>query len=183
VWKLIVALACGFAAGAASAQTVSGTVYEGSAPARDAFVIVHWTGQRPGFFHYESVCLQAALAKTDERGRFEIKEPPPLRSTFLVWRREPSVAVWKPGFDTRSRGKTEWTLAPTTRSREERVLLAEIIGNYGCSDGEGGLVPLVDANGALADFRKALAAELPPKPSTQPQIQVLPRGGPGPASR
>jgi hypothetical protein len=138
---------------------VNGTVYEGSAPSKDAFVIVHWTGTRPGFGHYESVCLQAAVARTDERGRFEIKEPPPLRSTFLVWRREPAIAVWKPGFDTQSGDANRWTLTPTRLDAERRAGIAEILGHYGCTDDKGMLVPLVDSNGALAEFRKALAAE------------------------
>ena len=95
--RLGLALLCALAAaGPASAQTVSGAVYEGGAPAKDAFVIVHWTGNRPGFVHFQTVCIQAAVARTDERGRFEIREPPPLRSTFLVWRYEPAIAVWKP---------------------------------------------------------------------------------------
>ena len=121
-----------FTAGSAAAQTVSGTVYEGSAPSKDAFVIVHWTGTRPNLWHYESVCIQAAVARTDERGRFEIKEPPPLRSTLLVWRRDPAVAVWKPGFDTQ-RAESRFLLVPTTMSREQRA--------------------------GIAEFRKALAAE------------------------
>ena len=151
--------ACLFlAAGTAAAQTVSGTVYEGRAPSQDAFVIVHWTGTRPGFGHYESVCIQAAVARTDERGRFEIRQPPALRSTFLVWRREPAIAVWKPGFDTQ-RAESRFSLVPTTMNREQRAGIAEILGHYGCTDDKGMLVPLVDTNGALAEFRKALAAE------------------------
>jgi len=159
VRELGLALLCGLAApGPAGAQAVSGTVYEGSAPSPNAFVIVHWTGTRPGFGHYESVCIQAAIARTDERGRFEIREPPPLRSTFLVWRRDPAIAVWKPGFDTQ-RAEGRFSLVPTTMNREQRAGIAEILGHYGCTDDKGMLVPLTDTNGALADFRKALAAE------------------------
>ena len=145
-------------AGTAAAQTVSGTVYEGSAPSKDAFVIVHWTGTRPGFGHYESVCIQAAITRTDERGRFEIQEPPALRSTFLVWRREPAIAVWKPGFDTQ-RAEGRFSLVPTTMSREQRAGIAEILAHYGCTDDKGMLLPLSDSSGALAEFRQALAAE------------------------
>ena len=101
--ELGLALLCGLAApGPAGAQAVSGTVYEGSAPSPNAFVIVHWTGTRPGFGHYESVCIQAAITRTDAQGRYELAEPPPLRSTFLVWRRDPAVAyVQEDGIEVR----------------------------------------------------------------------------------
>jgi hypothetical protein len=170
-------------AGSAAAQTVSGTVYEGSAPSKDAFVIVHWTGTRPGFGHYESVCIQAAVARTDERGRFQIKEPPPLRSTFLVWRRDPAIAVWKPGFDTQRRGDAnEWSLAPTKMSPEQRAANAEGLAYYGCTD-KGTLVPLVDANGALAEFRRSLSAEMSGRTPAPLRVEVLPRPAVKPAAR
>jgi hypothetical protein len=120
------------------------------------------------------VCIQAAIARTDERGRFEIQEPPPLRSTFLVFRRDPAVAVWKPGFDTQRRGDAnEWMLVPTTMTPEQRTANAEGLAWHGCTDPKGMLVPLVDANVALDDFRKALSAELPGRTPAPLRVEVL----------
>jgi len=137
----------------ARAEDVSGRVLELAGtqrlPSANAFVIVHWTGRRPGFGHYESVCIQAAIAKTDAQGRFAIAEPPPLRSTFLVFRNDPAVAVWKPGFDTH-RGQGEWTLSPTRMTREERTGIVEILRGYGCRDAQGMLVPLAGSQRVLA---------------------------------
>ena len=137
------------------AQDVAGTVFEVSndarTPSAGAFVIVHWTGRRPGLFHYESVCIQAAIARTDAQGRFEIAEPPPLRSTFLVWRNDPAVAVYQPG-------------------------LAAAMADMGCRDENAMLVPLVDPQGVLPAFRAALASELPPKLPPKMEVRVL-RGG------
>ena len=124
-----------------------------------AACLLHWTGTRPGFGHYESVCIQAAIARTDERGRFEIRKPPPLRWTFLVWRRDPAIAVWKPGFDTQAGEGNRWTLTPTQLDAERRAGIATILGHYGCTDEKGMLLPLTDSNGALAAFRSALASE------------------------
>lgn len=150
-------------AAGAQAQDVSGRVFEltatGRAPSANAFVIVHWTGRRPGFGHYESVCIQAAIGRTDEQGRFAIQEPPPLRSSFLVFRDDPAIAVWKPGYDEQSRKAGEWTLEPTKASVEMRKAMADGLGSYGCSDNKGMLLPLTDPQGVLGDFRRALEAE------------------------
>lgn len=153
--------------GGAQAQGVQGTVYEvadagaARAPSPNAFVIVHWTGRRPGFGHYESVCIQAAIGRTDGQGRFAIQEPPPLRSTFFVFRDDAAVAIWKPGLDERFglRKPGEWTLVPTKLTAEERAFAADGMAAFGCHDGQGMPVPLTDPQGVLADFKKALAAE------------------------
>jgi hypothetical protein len=173
----VVALSLGLAVVApAHAQDVAGTVYEVSgntrAPSAGAFVIVHWTGQRPGLFHYESVCIQAAITRTDAQGRFAIAEPPPLRSTFLVWRRDPAVALYKPGFEQRD----GLTLVPTPR------VFHDSMAHMGCSDKQGSLIPLTDPQGVLPAFRAALASETPPKPSLEPKVQVLRRAQPQPAA-
>ena len=144
------------------AQDVRGTVFEvangGRAPSAGAFVIVHWTGRRPGLGHYESVCIQAAIARTDPQGRFAIAEPLPLRSTFLVFRNDPAVAVWKPGFDTSPELPVNgvWNLVPTRATAEMRKAMAEGLSYYGCSDDQGRLLPLTDPQGVLPDFRRAL---------------------------
>ena len=180
------------------AQEVRGTVFEVEnpeapraqwkrAPSAGAFVIVHWTGTRPGLAHYESVCIQAAIARTDAQGRFEIAEPPPLRSTFLVWRDDPAVAVYKPGFDDRRdlgvRGvQRELTLAPTRLDAAQRAAFAELLSGMGCRDDKANLVPLTDPQGALLLFEAALAAESPAKPPQKPEVRVLQPGRPRPAS-
>ena len=181
----------------AQAQEVRGTVFEiqnpeapraewKRAPLAGAFVIAHWTGQRPGLAHYESVCIQAAIGRTDAQGRYEIAEPPPLRSTFLVWRHDPSVAVYKPGFDDRyelrvDRPRREHSLAPTRLDAAQRASLAEAVSRLGCDDSKGGLLPLTDPQGVLPAFREALAAEVPRKPQGV-EIRVLPASGPRPAA-
>jgi hypothetical protein len=157
----------------ARAEDVGGTAFETTNTARvpsvGAFVIVHWTGRRPGFGHYESVCIQAAIARTDMQGRFAIAEPPPLRSTFLVFRNDPAIAVWKPGFDTLSerRRPSEWDLVPTKATPEFRAAMAEGLKHYGCSDDRGMLLPLSGPQSVLADYKRALAAESAIKPASR----------------
>ena len=168
------------------AEDVSGTVFElvngQRVPAANAFVIVHWVGRRPNLWHYESVCIQAAVGRTDAQGRFAIAEPPPLRSTFLVFRDDAAIAVWKPGYDEHSRKAGEWTLAPTKASAEMRKAMADGLGSYGCSDDKGRLLPLTDPQGVLADFKRALAAESPPREEKR-EVRILQRPGVNPASR
>lgn len=172
----------------AHAEDVNGRVFEISdavrAPSANAFVIVHWTGRRPGFGHYESVCYQAAIGRTDAQGRFAIAEPPPLRSTFLVFRNDPAIAVWKPGFDTSAEQLRpgEWDLLPGKATAEMRAAMAEGLRHYGCSDDKGMLLPLTDPQGVLADFHRALAAEMPAKQEKR-EVRILQRPGPNPASR
>src|SRR5262245_3214147 len=113
-------------AASAQAEDVSGRVFEqagaGRVPSEGAYAIVHWIGYRPGFGHYESVCLQAAIGRTDATGRFTIPEPP-MRSRFVLFQNDPAIAVYKPGFDAarevRPRESREWSLVPTQMSREQ----------------------------------------------------------------
>lgn len=168
VGALAAALLAALGAACVQAQDVRGTVFEVTdpgavkVPSANAFVIVHWTGRRPGLGHYESVCIQAAIGRTDAQGRFAIAEPPPLRSTFLVFRNDPAVAVWKPGYDEQSRKAGEWTLEPTKASAEMRRAMADGLGSYGCSDDRGWLLPLTDPGW---------------------DVRILQRQGPSPASR
>jgi hypothetical protein len=75
--------AVGLLAGCAShGAGVEGQVFEAMSeapvgqearrPSADAYVLVHWTGTLPQFGHASSMCLRAAIGKTDERGRFEV---------------------------------------------------------------------------------------------------------------
>jgi len=149
----------------ARAEDVGGRVFEttgvGRAPSANAFVIVHWIGRRPNLWHYESVCIQAAIGRTDAEGRFAIAEPPPLRSTFFVFRDDAAVAVWKRGFDERFelRKPGEWILAPSKASAELRATMADGMRGLGCSDDKGMLLPLTDPQGVLPDFHRALAED------------------------
>lgn len=146
----------------ACAEDVSGRVFEateaGRAPSANAFVIVHWAGRRPNLWHYESVCIQAAIGRTDPQGRIAIAEPPPLRSTFLVFRDAAAVTVWKAGFDEvyELRRPGEWTLVPTKMSAEQRASYADTLTGLGCADDKGFLLPFTDPQRVLPDFRRAL---------------------------
>ena len=172
----------------AHAEDVAGVVYEvtnaARAPSANAFVIVHWAGRRPNLWHYESVCIQAAIGRTDAQGRFSIAEPPPLRSTFFVFRDDAAVTVWKPGFDEayELRRPAEWALVPTKMSAELRGSYADSLSALGCADDKGFLLPFTDPQGALADFKRALAAE---QPATQDRwkVEILRRPEPNPAQR
>jgi len=151
-------------AASAHAEDVAGVVYEATnaarVPSANAFVIVHWAGRRPNFWHYESVCIQAAIGRSDAQGRVAIAEPPPLRSTFLVFRDSAAVTVWKPGFDDayELRRPGEWILVPTKMNAEERASYADALTSLGCADAKGFLLPFTDPQGVLPDFRRALDA-------------------------
>jgi len=148
----------------ARAEDVSGTVFEavgaGRVPSAGAYVIVHWAGRRPNLWHYESVCIQAAIGRSDAQGRVAIAEPPPLRSTFLVFRDSAAVTVWKPGFDDiyELRRPGEWVLVPTKMNAEQRASYADSLTSLGCADDKGFLLPFTDPQGVLPDFRRALDA-------------------------
>ena len=170
----------------AQAEDVSGRVFEqagaGRVPAQGAYVIVHWAGRRPNLWHYESVCIQAAIGRTDAQGRVAIPEPPPLRSTFLVFRDPAAVTVWKPGFDEvhELRRAGEWALVSTKMDAERRASFAESLRALGCPDDKGFLLPFTDPQGVLPSFRAALAAESPPKEQNT-EVRVLRRDRPQPA--
>jgi hypothetical protein len=148
-------------ASAARAEDVSGRVLEARGgervPAANAFVIVHWAGRRPNLWHYESVCIQAAIGRTDAQGRFAIAVPPPLRSTFLVFRDPAAVTVWKPGFDEayQLRRPGEYALVATKMDAEQRASYADSLEALGCADDKGFLLPFTDPQGVLPDFRRA----------------------------
>lgn len=185
------------AAPGAGAQGVRGMVFEVTnpdapraewrrIPSAGAFAIVHWTGHRPAYGHYQTVCLQAAIGKTDAQGRFDIPEPP-MRPRFVLFHSDPAIAVYKPGFDTpaqlRVRGEQpEWSLVRTELTREQRAMLMDVLGSYGCREDDGTLAPLVDPQRVLPEFRRALAAELP-APEEKRELRILQRQGLNPASR
>jgi hypothetical protein len=179
-------------ASSAHAQEVRGTVSEigdggRRSPSAGAFVIVHWTGKRPGIAHYRTVCIQAAVVRTDAQGEFRVAEPPPLRSTFFVWKEEPSVAVYKPGFEERfelrvERPRHALSLVPTRADPARRAQSAEAIAHLGCTDANGMLVPLTDPQGVLPALRAALASEMPLAPSQDRKVKVLRRAEPLPAA-
>lgn len=162
------------AARCAGAQGVQGTVFELTnpeapraewrrIPAVDAFAIAHWIGYRPGFGHYESVCLQAAIGRTDAAGRFSIPQPS-MRARFVLFRSDPAVAIYKPGFEaqsgTRPRSVPEWFLVPTRMTAAQRAVYVDIFRSYGCTEDDGTLAPLVDPQGVLPAFRRALQQEI-----------------------
>ena len=163
VATVLASLALTLASAAAHAEDVQGTVFEGSnaarVPSANAFVIVHWAGRRPNLWHYESVCIQAAIGRTDAQGRVAIAEPPPLRSTFFVFRDSAAVTVWKPGFEEayELRRSGEWTLVPARQSAEVRASYADSLNGLGCPDDKGFLLPFTDPQGVLPDFKRALA--------------------------
>src|SRR5688500_14953495 len=68
-------------------------------PSADAYVVAHWMGSSPGVVHASVACLHATIGKTNERGGFNLSGEWTPPRTFLVFRRDPAVMVYKPGFD------------------------------------------------------------------------------------
>lgn len=163
------------AASAAHGASVAGQVFEvvnPEAPASqwtrvssaDAYVIVHWTGSVPGP-HASSVCLHAAIGKTDERGRFDVSGRWAASKSFLVFPRDPAVMVYKPGFDQHSEFRNPGTAVVRTLVRsklpvEQRIALLSMYAEAGCRDHETfKTVPLGDTQGVAARFYRALYDE------------------------
>ena len=128
----------------------------------DAYVIVHWTGSFPAP-HPSSVCLHAAIGKSDERGRFDVAgrwaAPKP-----VVFQDDPAVMVYKPGFDQQPLPGTSKpivrTLFRSTLPVEQRIELLVEYARAGCRDAETFTVtPLEDRQGVAARFYRALYDE------------------------
>ena len=134
-------------------------------PSADAYVIVHWQGTIPRLGHAESVCLHAAIGKTDAQGRFEVSGSWAAPKGFPVFRRDPAVMVHKPGFDQQSgfRGGSapvERTLVRTKLDAEQRVVLLSMIAESGCWDHDTiRIIPLRDPQRVAAPFYRALYDE------------------------
>ena len=133
-------------------------------PSADAYVIVHWTGSVPGP-HASSVCLHAAIGKTDERGRFDVPGRWAAPKAYLVIPRDPAVMVYKPGFDQQSefRKPSAPVVRTLVRSKlpvEQRIALLSTYAEAGCMDHETfKTIPLGDAQGVAARFYRALYEE------------------------
>jgi hypothetical protein len=143
-------------------------------PSADAYVIVHWTGSVPGP-HVSSVCLHAAIGKTDERGRFEVSGRWAAPKAYLVIPRDPAIMVYKPGFDQQSDSRQPGapvvrTLVRSKLPAEQRIALLSAHAEAGCLDQETfKTLPLGGAQGVAARFYRALYEEaqalgpLPPR--------------------
>jgi len=169
--------AFGFAAACvAHSASVEGQVFEvvnAEAPMRqwrrvpsaDAYVIVHWQGTIPRLGHAESVCLHAAIGKTEARGRFEVSGTWAAPKGFPVIRRDPAVMVYKPGFDQHSEFRNPSTPVVRTLVRsklpvEQRIELLSMYAEAGCRDHETfKTIPLGDTQGVAARFYRALYEE------------------------
>ena len=108
-------------------------------PSADAYVIVHWQGSIPRLGHAESVCLHAAIGKTEARGRFEVSGTWAAPKGFPVIRRDPAVMVYKPGFDQQSDFRSGGapvvrTLVRSKLAAEQRVALLSMYAEAGCRD-------------------------------------------------
>jgi hypothetical protein len=131
----------------------------------DAYVIVHWQGTIPRLGHAESVCLHAAIGKTDARGRFEVSGSWAAPKGFPVIRRDPAVMVHKPGFDQQSDFRSGGapvvrTLVPSKLAAEQRVALLSMYAETGCRDhATFKMIPLGDPQGVAARFYRALYDE------------------------
>ena len=161
------------AAGAALGANAEGQVFEvvnaeapasqwTRVPSADAYVIVHWTASVPGP-HVSSVCLHAAIGKTDERGRFNVSGRW-AAPRALVIPRDPAVMVYKPGFDEQSefRNPSAAVMRTIVRSKlpvEQRIALLSTFAEAGCRDETFKIIPLGDTQGVAARFYRALYEE------------------------
>src|SRR5687767_12309773 len=159
---LLVAGAIGLLAPCAShGASVEGQVFEVAnpevpmgqwtrVPSADAYVIVHWQGTIPRLGHAESVCLHAAIGKTDARGRFEVSGSWAAPKGFPVIRSKPAAMVHKPGFDQQSDFRSGSasivrTLVRSKLAAEQRVALLAMYADIGCRDhGTLKVIPLGD---------------------------------------
>lgn len=189
IWtsRILVGGAIGLlAAGASHGTSVEGQVFEvvnpeapmsqwTRVPSADAYVIVHWQGTIPRPGHAESVCLHAAIGKTDARGRFEVSGSWAAPKGFPVIRRDPAVMVHKPGFDQQSDFRSGGspvvrTLVRSKLAAEQRVALLSMYAETGCRDHDTfKTIPLGDPQGVATRFYRALYEEaqalgpLPPR--------------------
>ena len=110
-------------------------------PSADAYVVAHWMGSSPGVVHASVACLHATIGKTNERGGFNLSGEWTPPRTFLVFRRDPAVMVYKPGFDQHSEFRNSSTPVVRTLVRsklpvEERIALLSMYAETGCRDDE-----------------------------------------------
>jgi len=134
-------------------------------PSADAYVIVHWQGTIPRLGHYESVCLHAAIGKTDARGRFEVSGSWAVPKGVPVIRRDPAVMAHKPGFDQQSDFRSGGapvvrTLVRSKLAAEQRVALLSMYAETGCRDhATFKMIPLGDPQGVATRFYRAIYEE------------------------
>jgi hypothetical protein len=132
-------------------------------PSVGAYVIVHWTATVPGL-HASSVCLHAAVGKTDERGRFNVAGQW-ATPRALVIPKDAAVMVYKPGFDDLSELRKPGsgvvrTLYRTKLPVEQRMGLLSAYADAGCRDHETFRnIPLGNTQGVAAGFYRALYEE------------------------
>jgi hypothetical protein len=175
------------AAGASHGASVEGQVFEVAnpeapmsqwtrVPSAGAFVIVHWQGTIPRFGHAESVCLHAAIGKTDARGRFEVSGSWAAPKGFPIIRRDPAVTAHKPGFVQRSdfRSGDDPVVRTLVRSKlaaEQRVELLSMYAESGCRDHDTlKIIPLGDPQGTAVRFYRALYEEAQALGPLPPQL-------------
>lgn len=134
-------------------------------PSADAYVIVHWQGTIPKPGHAGSVCLHAAIGKTDERGRFKVAGWSAAPKVYPVIQWEPTVMVYKPGFDQQPDYRDPGTPIVRTLARsklvaEQRVALLSMYADAGCRDHDTfKTIPLGGLQGVAAHFYRALYEE------------------------
>jgi hypothetical protein len=221
-WTALILLSGLLAACASRGASVEGQVFEAvnpeapisqwtRLPSADAYVIVHWQGTVPQFGHAGSVCLHAAVGKTDERGRFEVSGWWAAPKLYPVIQSGPAVMVYKPGFDQQPNDRDPGTsivrtLAPSRLVAEQRLALLSMYAEAGCRDHDTfKTIPLAGLQGVAERFYRALHEEaqalgplppgsdhhlatlrekagLPPAPQAPWQIRTIPPRGPHPAA-
>lgn len=179
-------------------------------PSADAYVIVTWLGTVPGT-HATTACLHAAIARTDERGRFAVAGWWAAPKPYPVYARHTGVVVYKPGFDSTSEGGDAdapmvRTLVRSKLSVERRLERLTWFADTGCLDRESFEDrPFDDAQGIAGHFYRALYEEaqalgphpprlnhhlatlrkkagIPEPPEAPWKVQILRPGGPQPAA-
>jgi hypothetical protein len=179
-------------------------------PSGGAYVIVTWLGTVPGA-HATTACLHAAIARTDERGRFEVAGWWAVPKPYPVYARYTAVLVYKPGLEIMSEAGGPDALGARTLIRsqlsvERRLERLTWLAESGCLDRETFEDrPFEDAQGVAANFYRALYDEamalgphpprlnhhlatlrkragIPEPPEPPWKIQILRPGGPQPAA-
>jgi len=145
-------------------------------PSAGAYVIVEWTGMVASA-HARTTCLNAAIGRTDERGRFNIAGWWAVPKPYPVYLRGTAVTAYKPGFtfgpepgNRDPDAPVVRTLAPSKLPVERRLEMLARLAERGCPDRESyKSLPLEDPQGVAASFYRALYDDamslgpLPPK--------------------
>jgi len=128
-------------------------------PVADTFVVVTWDGTIPQPAHAGSVCLNASITRTDERGRFTVPSWWALPKPYPVIDVRADVFAYKPGFQQEphygSSDGVEVILVKTRRPPKDRLLSLIGMSEVGCEKGK----EIRDPENNLTAYYKAIYEE------------------------